>query len=106
MDTAAEMPPYTCTLEGDQLLDRVHAWKTVASRARERRVEGSVAVASYPNDGKLLEQLRRLIEAESSCCSFLRITLEVKEDRIVTELRFSEEIPAPMKKLILDLMRE
>ena len=87
MDSAA-----TCTLEGDELVDRINAWREVVSRATERRVEDSLAVASYPNDGELLEQLRGLIEAEASCCSFLQFTLEVRADRIVTELRLPEEM--------------
>jgi hypothetical protein len=105
MDTAAETPPSTCTLERDELVDRINAWRKVVSRTTERRVENSLAVASYPNDGQLLEQLRGLIEAESTCCSFLQFTLVVQGDHIVTELRFPEEMPTPMKALILDLMR-
>lgn len=105
MDTTAEPLPYTCTLVGDELADRVQAWQRVLRRAIDRRVEGSRAVAIYPNDGHLLEQLRGLVQAEASCCSFLEFTLEEREGRIVTELRLREEVPTPMKALILDLMK-
>ena len=105
MDTTAETLPYTCTLVGDELADRVQAWQRVLRRAIDRRVEGSRAVAIYPNDGHLLEQLRGLVQAEASCCSFLEFTLEEREGRIVTELRLREEVPTPMKALILDLMK-
>jgi hypothetical protein len=106
MDAPAETVSYSCTLEGDELGDRIQAWQRVVSRAIDHRVEDNRAVASYPKDKQLLEELLGLIEAESSCCSFLRFTLEVRTDRIVTGLRVPEEMPAPMKRLILDPMRD
>lgn len=104
MDTSANTVPCTCTLKDDELTDRIHAWQRVLRRTTDRRVEGDRAVASYPKDGHLVEQLRGLIQAEATCCSFLEFTIEERADRIVTELRLPEEMPPQMKTLILDLM--
>jgi hypothetical protein len=93
-----------CTLEGPELLARMHVWQQVASRATSRRVEGTRIVATYPNDAQLLQQLRELIDAEAACCSFLEFTLEEKADSILTELRFPQGMPAGMRTLILELM--
>jgi hypothetical protein len=95
-----------CTLEGSELLARMHAWQQVASQATSRRVEDTRIVATYPNDAQLLQQLRELIDAEAACCSFLEFSLEEKADSVVTELRFPQEMPAPMKTLILELIGE
>jgi hypothetical protein len=100
----APAPALACTLEGAELLARIQAWQGVVSRATERRVEGGRAIATYPNNPQLRHQLRELIEAEATCCSFLEFNVEERPDRIVTELRLPEEMPAPMKTLILDLM--
>jgi hypothetical protein len=95
-----------CMLEGRELVARMHAWQQVASRAISRRVEAGRIIATYPNDAQLLEQLRELIAAEAACCSFLKFSLEERPDSVVTELRFPQEMPAPMKTLILELIGE
>jgi hypothetical protein len=100
----APAPALACTLEGSELLARIEAWQRIVSRATERRVEGGRAIATYPNDAQLRQELRELIEAEATCCSFLEFNVEERPDRIVTELRLPEEMPAPMKTLILELM--
>lgn len=104
MATPAQRPE--CTLEGSELLARLHAWQQVASRAISRRVEATRIIASYPNDAQLLQKLRELIDAEASCCSFLEFKLEEGPDSIVTELRFPQETPATMRTLILQLIGE
>jgi hypothetical protein len=101
---AVSAPAFACALEGSELLERIHAWQGVVSRATTRRVEGSRLVATYPNDAQLLTTLRGLIVAEASCCPFLEFRVEERPDRIVTELRLPEEMPGPMKTLILELM--
>ena len=93
-----------CTLEGSELVARVHAWQQVASRATSRRVEGTRIIATYPNDARLLQELRELIDAEAACCSFLEFSLEEGPDSIVTELRLPEETPASMRRMILQLI--
>ena len=93
-----------CTLEGSELLARMHAWEQVTSRATSRRVEDTRIVATYPNDAQLLDQLRELIAAEGACCSFLEFTLEEKADSVVTELRFPQDTPAAMRTLIAKVM--
>ena len=96
----------TCTLEGDQLVARRKAWQQVVSRATNRCVEDSRVKATYPMDAQLLQELRDLIAAEADCCPFLDFRLEERPDCIVTELRLPEEMPAPMRTLILDLMAQ
>jgi len=104
MDTPRQA--LACTLEGSQLLDRIQAWQRVVSRATYRRVEASRVITTCPNDAQLLRQLRELIDAEATCCSFLEFRVEERGDLIVSELRFPEEMPAPMKILILEVMSE
>lgn len=93
-----------CTLEGSELLARMHAWEQVTSRATSRRVEDTRIVAVYPNDAQLLQRIRELIAAEAACCSFLEFTLEEKADSFVTELRFPQETPTAMRTLIADVI--
>ena len=101
---ATPAPLSACSLEGSELLARIHAWQQVTSRAISRRVEGDRIVATYPNDAQLLGQLRELIAAEAACCSFLEFTVEEKPDAVVTELGFPEETPAEMRTMILELI--
>jgi hypothetical protein len=93
-----------CTLEGDQLLGRIQAWQEVVNRATSRRAEDGRLTATYPNDPQLLQELRDLIDAEAECCPFLDFRLEERPDRIVTELRLPQEMPAPMRALILGVI--
>jgi hypothetical protein len=100
----ASTPAFACTLEGPELMARIQSWQRVVNRATSRRIEGSRLIATYPLDARLLEELRDLIAAERTCCSFLEFTVEEGPDGVVTELRLPEEMPAPMKSLILGLM--
>jgi hypothetical protein len=102
---ATPAPASACTLEGAELLARMHAWQRVASRATSRGIEDSRIVSTYPHDPQLLQELRDLIDAEATCCPFLEFNLEVKADSILTELRFSQETPAAMRSLIIELLR-
>jgi hypothetical protein len=102
MDTPAQA--LACALEGSELLGRIQAWQGVVSRATNRRVADGQLIATYPNDTQLLQRLRELIDGEASCCPFLEFSVEEGPDLIVTELRLPEEMPAPMKSLILELM--
>jgi hypothetical protein len=101
---ATPAPLSACALEGSELLARIHAWQQVTNRATSRRVEGARIVATYPNDAQLLGQLRELIAAEAACCSFLEFNVEEMADSVVTELRFSEETPAAMRTMLLELI--
>ncbi len=89
-----------CTLESSQLLDRMQAWQQVVSQATSLRIDDRRIIATYPNDAQLLRRLRELVGAEAACCSFLEFSLEERPDEIISELRFSEEMPAPIKELI------
>jgi hypothetical protein len=93
-----------CTLDGSELLARMHAWQQVTSRATSRRVEDTQIIATYPKDARLLQQLRELIAAEGACCSFLEFTLEEKANSVVTELRFPPETPTAARTLILEVI--
>jgi hypothetical protein len=94
----------TCTLQGSELFARIDAWKRVVNRATSRRTEDGRILAAYPNDRALLEQLRALIAAEAACCSFLQFRVEERGDEIRTELRFPNDLPDPMKAMILALV--
>jgi len=100
----AQAKPLTCTLQGSELLARFNAWQQVVNRATSRWTEDDRILATYPNDPKLLRQLRELIAAEADCCSFLEFSVEERTDEIRTELRIPTEMPDPMKQMILGLV--
>jgi hypothetical protein len=101
MDTPSQ--PLSCSLNGDELLDRIEAWREVVQRATSRGVEGDCVVAVYPNDAQLLDRLRELIAAEAECCSFLRFSLEQTPDAILTELRLPGDLPDSMRTRVVAL---
>jgi hypothetical protein len=101
METPAQ--PFTCSLEGRELSDRIEAWGEVVPRATCRRVEGDRVVAIYPKDAQILGRLRELIAAEAECCSFLRFSLEETPDAILTELRLPEGMPDSVRARVVAL---
>ena len=102
--TAAATPPLTCSLEDSELTTRIRAWQQVAARATSRRVEGDRVVATYPDDPRVLEQLRGLVNAEATCCPFLEFSIERHSDAITTALRLPDSLPNGMKAMILDVL--
>ena len=101
VDTPAQ--PFTCSLEGAELLDRIEAWGDVVLRATSRGVENDRVVAVYPKDAQLLGRLRALVAAEAECCSFLLFDVEETPDAIVTELRLPEGMPDPVRARVVAL---
>lgn len=99
-------PSMVCSLEGLRLVGRSHAWRQVASRATDRRIEGDRVIGTYPKDEQLLRQIRGLIDAEAACCSFLKFTVDEGPDLTRIELRLPEEMPASLRTLILELDHE
>ena len=95
--------PLACRLDGNELGDRIEAWREVVQRATSRGVEGDCVVAVYPNDAQLLGRLRELIAAEAECCSFLQFRLEETPDAILTELRLPEDLPDSMRTRVVAL---
>jgi hypothetical protein len=99
-----EMPqPLSCSLNGDELLDRIDSWREVVQRATSHAVEDDCVVAVYPNDARLLDRLRELIAAEAECCSFLHFSLEETPDAILTQLRLPEELPDSTRSQVVAL---
>jgi hypothetical protein len=101
METPSQ--PLACSLNDDEFLDRVEAWREVVQRATSRGVEGDRVVAVYPNDAQLLGRLRELIAAEAECCAFLRFSLEETPDAILTDLRLPEELPDSVRTRVVSL---
>ena len=82
----------TCSLGGQQLIERIREWGQLASQATSRHVEKGRIVSTYPPDRQLLQQLRKLIAAEAECCPFMRFDVEERPDQVVVELRVPEDM--------------
>lgn len=89
MDGAPE--PTGCSLASDEMVERVSAWHDLASHALSRHVEADRIISVYPKDADLLHRLEELVAAEASCCSFLKFTIEQRDDDILVELTFPQE---------------
>src|SRR5688572_1706045 len=96
-----ELEGLACTLSGPELVQRIHEWREIASRALSRTVEGNSVVTIYPLEDELRRELDRLIEAEKDCCSFM--TFEVAEGK--NELVVKLSVPNEMRH-VLALMLE
>jgi hypothetical protein len=104
VDTPAE--PFTCSLEGPELVDRIEAWREVVPRATSRGVENDRVVAVYPKDAQLLGRLRALVASEAECCSFLLFDVEETPHAIVTELRLPEGMPDSVRTRVVALFAD
>jgi hypothetical protein len=90
--------PIACTLNGEQLSARRRGAAAVAARALiEARATDSGARFRFQAEAEA--DLLDLIEAESSCCSFLRFDL----DRDDETLSLTVEGPSPALPLIFEL---
>lgn len=83
-----------CTLSGDELAERVRAWREVSSRSVSRRVEGDRISSVYPSDPELVHRLRDLIDAEAECCSFLSFTVTEGPVETIVDLTFPPDARA------------
>ena len=82
----------SCTLAGPELLERIQDWRKVAARAKSRSLKDNAVVSVYPRDPALLGELRRLIDAEKDCCSFMEFRIEETADEAVVHLHVPEEM--------------
>lgn len=84
----AAAPALACSLDADQLGDRVGDWAQVLEGAigREPLVDGTgIRVVLDPE--VRLDQLTRLVVAEQGCCAFFRFTITVDERGLALEVR-------------------
>lgn len=102
--TTTAQPPLTCSLADSELTTRIRAWQQVTARATSRRLEGNRIVATYPDDERILDDLRELIAAEAACCQFLEFDFERRGGAIVSELRLPAGMPEEMRTGILALV--
>ena len=89
-----------CTLPGPELVERIHDWRRVTSRALRRTIDETSVTSVYPNDPALVAELRRLIDAEKDCCSFLDFSVEESADHLAVELR----VPDGMQHVLALMM--
>lgn len=83
--------PAGCSLNSDQVRERISAWQEVASYAMSRQVQADRIISIYPKDADVLRRLEELIAAEAECCSFLEFTIEERDDDTLVQLTFPEE---------------
>lgn len=69
--------PIACTLDGDDMADRLTEWRAVLARAtsRARTTDGGLRAAF--GAGVDLGELARLVAAEQGCCSFFAFAIIV-----------------------------
>jgi len=87
-----EIHDLSCTLSGPELIQRIQEWRRVAARAKSRTLESNAVVSTYPPDPALLSELRRLIEAEKECCSFMEFQINETSEDVIVHLRVPEEM--------------
>ncbi len=92
--------PNGCTLSGDEMIERVTAWRDVSSRAISRELHDDRLTSVYPPDGELLRRLKDLIAAEATCCSFLEFSLREEVHQTIVELTFPEEARSLVESVI------
>ncbi len=89
-----------CTLSSEEMVERVKAWRAVASRALSREVHPDRITAVYPSDPELIAQLNELVAAEATCCSFLRFKVEEGPRQTAVELTFPEDARALIESVM------
>jgi hypothetical protein len=84
--------PIACTLRSDQYQDRAAALSDLAARALTERaaIDGGrrLRLIDIPD---LERELRGVLAAESSCCSFLSMDLRREEDALVLDITGSAD---------------
>ncbi|HEX2058721.1 MAG TPA: hypothetical protein VHI71_10160 [Actinomycetota bacterium] len=89
-----------CTLNADELVERVGAWREVSSRALSREVHADGVRSVYPSEPALVQTLRRLIAAEAGCCSFLEFSVSEGPTETVVELGFPPHARALVEQVM------
>jgi hypothetical protein len=79
--------PIACTLTPGQYRDRTGELAALAARALRSREQTSGGERLIFTDSQDTErELRAVIAAESSCCTFLRMDLQRAEGRLVLDI--------------------
>jgi hypothetical protein len=65
-----------CSLDTDDLRERLAAWRVLRDDALTIDVAGDAVRISFPVDHPLTE-VARLVALESACCPFYRFTIQV-----------------------------
>ena len=92
--------PIACTLAPGRYQDRTGALSALAARAlrsREQTPDGERLIFTGADDTE--RELRAVIAAESSCCSFLRMDLTRAGERLVLDIAG----PADARPIIAEL---
>ena len=75
--------PIACSLAPNDLQTRLREWSDLRKAALiAERTEGNVNTTIWVRRGDVATQLRRLVDAERQCCSFLGFDLQEIEDEI------------------------
>lgn len=82
-----DQAPVACSLSAEDHRHRLAAIQEIGRRAllaAEDRHDG--AVLSFRNSAGVREELLSIVDAESSCCSFLALSLVDNEDRLMLSI--------------------
>lgn len=77
-----------CALEPEALIRRIAEWRALAANAIERTTAPGIVRSTYPADPVIGGELRRLIDAESTCCSFLSFEVRENEGHVEVTMRY------------------
>jgi hypothetical protein len=92
--------PIACTLSADQYGDRTADLRALADRAlrsRERTENGERL--TFERSDEIERALEAAVAAEATCCSFLRMDVQRREDRLVLDIAGPEEARAIIAEL-------
>lgn len=82
--------PNACTLEPDDVPDRIRDWKALIAEAIARDdIDGGARLA-FPPGHDLAARVAGLAAAEQSCCAFFDFTLRITAEATVLEARAPE----------------
>ena len=84
--------PIACTLSADQYGDRTRELAALAARAlrsREQTADGERLTFAAGEETE--RELRAAIAAEASCCAFLRMDLQRRDEGLVLDIAGPEE---------------
>lgn len=73
----------TCALDAPAQRDRIAEWHGLLSAGEVVDQEGHVLRIAFPTSAEFAGRLARLCAAEVTCCSFLRLAIEVTAKRLV-----------------------
>jgi hypothetical protein len=80
-------PPIACTLSADQFRGRTDELAALAARAlRSRKPTPEGERLIFADDPETEAELRAAVAAEASCCAFLRMDLDRREEGLVLDI--------------------